>query len=80
MPLAIDWPHDPGENGSATWAGGPMTLAIRGAHEAGENTRLWPHESGVWQAVNLCQADLERRPEDGSELEARFVLLERRSN
>jgi hypothetical protein len=50
MTLAIDWPHDPGENGSITLRVGPMTLAIDWPHEAGENARRWPHEPGDWQA------------------------------
>jgi hypothetical protein len=37
MTLANDWPHDAGENGSATPAGGPMTLAVSWPHEVGEN-------------------------------------------
>jgi hypothetical protein len=48
MTLAIDWPHDPGENGSATLRGGPMTLAIGWPHEGGENASRWPHQPGDW--------------------------------
>jgi hypothetical protein len=53
MTLAIDWPHDPGENGSATRAGGPMTLTISWPHEGGENASRWPHQPGDWHRRSL---------------------------
>ena len=57
MTLAIDWPHDPGENGSATLRGGPMTLAIGWPHEGGENASRWPHQPGDWQPESGCSQD-----------------------
>ena len=51
MTLAIDWPHDPRENGSDPLRGGPMTLAIRWPHEVGENASRWTHEPGDWHGA-----------------------------
>src|SRR5690606_3201244 len=45
----IQWRHEPGESGAATRAAGPMSLAIRWSHGAGENARRWHHEPGDWQ-------------------------------
>lgn len=44
MILAIDWPHDSGENQRATSRSGPMTLAIWWPHHAGDFVSCWPHE------------------------------------
>jgi hypothetical protein len=46
MTLAIDWPHDPGENQNRSPAPGPITLAIPWPHHPGENAAAWPHEPG----------------------------------
>lgn len=51
MTLAIDWPHDPGENQNRSPASGPMTLAIPWPHDPGENAAAWPHEPGDRQTV-----------------------------
>lgn len=48
MRLAIQWPHDPGEIQVTLLRGGPITLAIRRPHEAGEFRKTWPHQLGEW--------------------------------
>ena len=61
MTLAIDWPHDPGENGQVTRDPGPMILAIRWPHDPGENVGPWPHVPGdrqVQQTASYPEADL----------------------